>query len=98
MNLILPIGFISTVYLWAYDQILYIIPIIWIVGTIVFKTKSYVQAFVFLIALDVYAFFAMGKLSETSHDLWSLGNTLIVLAGIGIAYLLKEKPEKVKPV
>lgn len=98
MNLILPISFVSTVYLWAYDQILYIIPIIWIVGMIVFKTKSYVQAFLFLIALDTYAFFAMGKLSETSHDLWSLGNTLIVLAGVGIAYLLKEKPEKIRPV
>jgi hypothetical protein len=98
LNLILPISFVSTVYLWAYDQILYIIPIIWIVGTIVFKTKSYVQAFLFLIILDFYAFFAMGKLSETSRDLWSLGNTLIVLVGIGIAYLLKEKPEKIKPV
>ncbi len=98
MNLIIPIGFVSTVYLWAYDQILYIIPIIWIVGTLVYKTKSYVQAFLFLIVLDIYAFFAMSKLGETSHDLWSLGNTLIVLAGIGIAYLFKEKPEKSKPV
>lgn len=98
MDLIIPIGFVSTVYLWAYDQILFIVPIMWIVGTLVFKTKSYVQAFLFLIVLDVYAFFAMSKLGETTHDLWSLGNTVIVLAGIGITYLFKEKPEKIKPV
>lgn len=98
MNLIIPIGFVSTVYLWAYDQILYVIPIIWIVGTVVFKTKSYVQAFLFLIVLDFYAFFAMGRLAEVEHDLWSLGNTLLVLAGMGAAYLFNEKPEKGKPV
>lgn len=100
MNLILPIGFISTVYLWAYDQILFVIPIIWIVGVLVQKTKSYIHAFLFLIVLDMYAFFAMSKLGATNHDLWSLGTTLIVLFGILIAYKVKEKPEKnkLKPV
>ena len=91
LNLIIPIGFVSTVYLWAYDQILYIIPIVWIVGTLVQKTKSYIYAFLFLMFLVFYAFFAVGKLSETSHDLWSLGNTLIVLLGLFIANTLKQK-------
>jgi hypothetical protein len=98
MNWIIPVGFISTVYLWAYDQILYIIPIIWIVGTLVQKTKSYVHAFLFLLLLIVYAFFAMQRLSALSHDLWSLGNTLIVAAGLLLASLLREKPEKLKTV
>jgi len=91
LNLIIPIGFVSTVYLWAYDQILYIIPIVWIVGTLVQKTKSYIYAFLFLIIVVFYAFFAVGKLSETSHDLWSLGNTLIVLLGLFIANKIKQK-------
>lgn len=96
MNLIIPVGFISTVYLWAYDQILYIIPIIWIVGTLVLKTKSYVHAFLFLVLLIIYAFFAMERLIALSHDLWSLGNTLIVFAGLLLASLLRERPEKTK--
>jgi hypothetical protein len=91
LNLIIPIGFVSTVYLWAYDQILYIIPIIWVVGVLVQKTKSYIHAFLFLIILVFYAFFAVGKLSETSHDLWSLGNTLIVFIGLFIANKIKQK-------
>jgi hypothetical protein len=98
MNLIIPVGFISTVYLWAYDQILYIIPIIWIVGTLVQKTKSYIHAFLFLVMLNIYAFHAMERLIVLSHDLWSLGNTLIVFSGLLIAALLREKPEKIKAV
>lgn len=98
MNLIVPIGFISTVYLWAYDQIVYIIPIIWVVGVLVQKTKSYVHAFLFLIILVMYAFFAMERLGVLAHDLWSLGNTLIVLLGMGFAYIIKGKPEKKKVI
>jgi hypothetical protein len=96
LNLIIPIAFISTVYLWGYDQILYIIPILWVVGTLVQKTKSYVHAFLFLIPLVMYAFFAMARLGVTSHDLWSLGNTLIILVGLWIAAIMREKPQKQK--
>jgi hypothetical protein len=78
-NVILPIAFVSTVYLWAYDQILYIIPIVWIIGTLVERTKSYIYAFIFLIVLDLYSFFALIEQAGTSKDLWSLGTTIIVL-------------------
>jgi len=78
-NVILPIAFASTIYLWAYDQLLYIIPIVWIVGTLVKRTKSYLSAFIFLIALDLVSFFALIKQAETSKDLWSLGTTILVL-------------------
>jgi hypothetical protein len=96
MSFIIPIGFITTVYLWEYDQILYVIPIVWVVGTLVQKTKSYIHAFLFLIVLIFYAFFAVAKLRVTLHDLWSWGNTLILLAGYWLALSLKEKPEKDK--
>jgi len=78
-NVILPIAFVSTVYLWAYDQITYIIPIVWIIGTLVERTKSYIYAFIFLIVLDLYSFFALIEQAGTSKDLWSLGTTIIVL-------------------
>jgi hypothetical protein len=96
MSFIIPMGFITTVYLWEYDQILYVFPIIWVIGTLVQKTKSYVHAFLFLIVLIFYAFFAVGRLRVTFHDLWSWGNTLILLAGYWLALTLKEKPEKNK--
>src|SRR6266540_477071 len=90
MNVIIPIGFASTVYLWAYDQILYVIPIIWIVGTLVQRTKSYIYAFLFLVILVLYSFFALVQHANTSKDLWSLGNTIIVLGMILL--LLTGKP------
>jgi hypothetical protein len=94
LNFILPVGFISTVYLWEYDQILYIIPIVWIVGTLVQKTKSYIHAFLILIVLVFYAFFALGQLALLDSDLWSLGNTLMVFIGLWLAYWVKERPAK----
>jgi hypothetical protein len=78
-NFILPVAFVSTIYLWAYDQLPYVIPIVWIIGTLVEKTKSYLFAFIFLIVLDLVSFFALAKQADTSKDLWSLGTTLLVL-------------------
>jgi hypothetical protein len=92
ISFIIPIGFVSTVYLWEYDQIMYTIPIAWVVGTLVQKTKSYIHAFLFLVILVFYAFFAVGKLNSSDHDLWSLGNTLIVLAGYWLASILRQRP------
>jgi hypothetical protein len=78
-NIIIPLGFISTIYLWAYDQLPYIIPIVWIIGTLVGRTKSYLYAFIFLIVLDVFSFYALFQQASTEKDLWSLGTTIIVL-------------------
>ncbi|MFN8413733.1 MAG: glycosyltransferase family 87 protein [Anaerolineales bacterium] len=78
-NVIIPIGFVSTLYLWAYDQILYIIPITWIMGKLVEKKKGYLLAFGFLFVLVTYSFFALAMQANTLKDLWSLGNTVIVL-------------------
>jgi Gpi18-like mannosyltransferase len=97
MSFVIPIGFVATVYLWEYDQILYVIPAVWVVGTLIQKTKSYIHAALFLILLIFYAFFAVGQLGVTEQDLWSFGNTLIVLAGVGLASILKEKPARVQP-
>lgn len=81
-NLILPLGFVSTIYLWAYDQITYIIPIVWVIGTLTERRKSYLWAFAFLILLELVSFFALIKQAETSKDLWSLGTTLLTLGAV----------------
>ena len=92
-NVILPISFVSTIYLWSYDQVSYIIPIVWITGTLVQRTKSYIQAFIFLILLDLFSLFALVQLAATEKDLWSLGITIIVLGmTLGLYYLEQKKP------
>ncbi len=98
MNISIPLGFVTTVYLWQYDQILYMIPIVWIVGTLIQKTKTYFPAFIFLLISTAYSLYALFKMFGPNGlvgDLWSIGNTLIIFAGIGLAHYIKEKPAKV---
>lgn len=92
LNLIVPISFVATLYLWAYDQILYVLPIVWIIGTFVEKSRSYIFPIIFLVILDLYSLFALLQQASTSHDLWSLGTTILVLLFCFIAYKMKQKP------
>lgn len=92
LNLVLPISFVATLYLWAYDQILYVLPMVWIIGTMVEKSRSYIFAILFLIGLDLFSFFALAQQAMTGNDLWSLGTTLIVLLSLLIAERMKPKP------
>ena len=94
-NLIIPIGFVSTIYLWAYDQILYIIPIVWIVGTLVERRKSYIQAFIFLIVLVLVSLAALALHAYTLKDVWSLGTTIIVLS---MSIWLLNRKQKLKMI
>ncbi|NWF63289.1 MAG: DUF2029 domain-containing protein [Chloroflexi bacterium] len=91
-NFILPVAFGSTLYLWAYDQILYVLPILWILGTMVEKSKRYLTATLFLIVLDAVSFFALVQQAFTDKDLWSLATTVLVLAFLFIAQTMKPKP------
>jgi Glycosyltransferase family 87 len=78
-NIIIPIGFVSSVYLWMYDQLPYIIPITWIAAKLVEKTKTYIFTFLFLIVLEVIPFFLLAQLATTGKDLWNISITVIVL-------------------
>jgi hypothetical protein len=95
MNLIIPVGFVSTIYLWAYDQLPYIIPIVWIVGTLVLKQRSILFAFGFLILLDLVSLFALAQQALTEKDLWSLGTTLLVIIFLNITLWIKPRQKKV---
>lgn len=92
MNLIIPVSFVSTIYLWAYDQLPYIIPIVWIVGTLAQKQRSILLAFFFLILLDLASIFALVQQAFTEKDLWSLSSTILVLLFLFIAQRMKPKP------
>ena len=78
-NVVIPVAFVSTIYLWAYDQLPYVIPIIWIVGVLVERKKSYIHAFIFLIVLTLVSLSALILHAFTLRDVWSLGNTLVTL-------------------
>jgi len=97
-NVIIPIGFVSTIYLWAYDQLPYIIPIVWIIGTLVQKSRSYLYAFLFLIVVVLFSLFALVQQASTDKDLWSLGTTIIVLVFFWAASRMKQKPPIDKPL
>jgi hypothetical protein len=79
INVIVPLGFISTIYLWSYDQLLYIIPIVWIVIQLITMKKSYLAAFLFLLGLDILSFAVLYVLAKTHEDLMSISTTIVIL-------------------
>ena len=92
MNVIIPVAFMSTIYLWAYDQLPYILPIVWIVGTLTQKQRNIILAFIFLILLDLISIFAIVQQALTDKDLWSLGTTLLVMLFLLITWRMRQKP------
>ena len=97
-NIIIPLGFVSTIYLWSYDQLLYIIPITWITATLIERTKSYIPTFIFLIILDLLSFTALLIQASTHKDLLSVATTVLIL---GMCFLLThwkpQRPEQALP-
>jgi len=95
-NIIIPLGFISTIYLWSYDQLPYVIPSIWIVGTLVERTRSYLQAVIFLIVLDVLSIYALLVQANTQRDLFSIINTILIL-GVCLWLMHRASPQRPLP-
>ena len=78
-NIIIPVGFISTIYLWSYDQLPYVVPITWIVGMLVDRTKSFIPAIGFMVVLDLFSIYSLLIQAKTHKDLLSIINTILVL-------------------
>lgn len=95
-NIIIPIGFVSSIYLWMYDQLPFIIPITWIAANLIEKTKTYVFTIIFLIVLEVLPFFLLAQLAVTGKDLWNISITVIVLSIT--LWLLIKRHKRVSPV
>ncbi len=85
-NLIIPIGFLSALYLWSYDQVPYVIPIVWLTGTLVERTRSYLPSFALAFALVAISLVGLAIQAYTRQDLISVIPTLIV-TGASIALL-----------
>jgi hypothetical protein len=78
-NLAIPLGFLSAVYIWSYDQILYIIPLVWIAVALLRRTRSYLVALGIVLLADLISFTALGVQAYTLLDRLSLTTTVLVL-------------------
>ncbi len=92
-NLIIPLGFLTAVYLWAYDQLLYIVPIVWLASRLLPRRRAYILFPLLFVLFDIVAFIALGVQANTKQDLLSIATTLLVL---GLLWLLRT-PSRVSP-
>lgn len=79
LNLIILLGFVASAYSWSYDQLLYLVPMMWIVSRLLRVRRGQWLSLGFLLALDVVAFIALGIQATTRQDLASFATTLVVL-------------------
>jgi len=84
LNVILPAAFVSTAYLWSYDQVPYIIPLTWIAIKLVQRTNSYAATIAFTLILVMTSLVALVVQANTRSDLLSILTTVLVLGGIAI--------------
>lgn len=79
-NLVAPLGLLITPYLWSYDHVLLVASFVWLAYQLILRTKKYVFAMFFLIAIDLIAgvgFFLTGLRPE--KDFWSIVVPLVAL-------------------
>lgn len=79
-GLIIPAAFLTTPYLWSYDQILYVIPVAWIAVRLVDRTRGYLAPIIFMSALVLGSIVALLIFARTRSDLASLLTTGLVAA------------------
>jgi hypothetical protein len=81
-NIILPAAFVSTLYLWSYDQLTYIIPIVWIALTLLDRWKSYAPPIAYTLLLVTTSLVALAVQANTGSDLLSIATSLLVLGAV----------------
>jgi hypothetical protein len=89
-GLIIPIAFATTLYLWSYDEIPYVIPIVWIAAELVRRTASYWAGAGFVILVVVTSVVALYIEATTRLDLMS-GLTTVLVLGLGL-WLITSRP------
>jgi hypothetical protein len=88
-SLIVPISFVTAVYGWSYDQILYVIPIAWVAGRLARRRRGYAAAGAFVLTTVLVSLVALGTHAYTGIDVLSSFTSFMVLVGIGAAYILR---------
>ncbi len=90
-SVIIPIAFVTAVYAWSYDQILYVIPIAWSTGQLAVSGRGYALTLVFTVVLVVFSILVLAAQARTGTDLLSSVTSLLVLVAVGAA-LARRQP------
>jgi Glycosyltransferase family 87 len=83
-NIILPLAFLASIYTWSYDQVLYVIPVVWIAVGLVERTGSYLATFVFMPLLVAVSVVLLYQQAVLNTDTASILTTLVVLGGCAL--------------
>ncbi len=78
-NLVIPLGFITALYLYSYDQLLYIVMIVWVIVRLLAGSRPYLKAFAFLVVVDLISLVALTVEAYTHLDFTSLATTVLIL-------------------
>jgi hypothetical protein len=70
---------LASLYLFAYDQIYLLVPIVWICCKLVARTKSYVWVFLWLAFVDLSSLALLWTQARTGVDTWSITTAAVVL-------------------
>lgn len=77
--LIIPVAFVSTIYLWSYDQLPYLIPMLWLAGSLVERSRSYIPTFALIIVLVLVSLIGLVIQAYTRSDLLSIFPTVLII-------------------
>jgi hypothetical protein len=69
-SLAVPLGLLVTPFGWAYEQVLLVLPIVWMMGRLSEKSPFLVGALMFL-ALSVLSLALLFLAASLGHDAWS---------------------------
>jgi hypothetical protein len=83
MALAATVGLLVTPYIWAYDQVLLVLPIALVTLHLMRRGTSYLVGALFFLALDIAALMLLVLATQSGEDVWSA----LVPAAVGLALL-----------
>lgn len=89
-NIAILVSSAAAPYLFAYDQIYFLFPIVWICCRLVALTKSYAWVFLWLLFLDLWSLALLSTQARTGVDTWSITTAAVVL-GVFLWLLERER-------
>ena len=78
-SFMIPLSFLTALYMWSYDQIIYVIPMLWIATRLLARPRRYLLALGALLVIDGVSFVALMVEAYSHQDLTSLATTVLIL-------------------
>jgi len=97
LSLIIPVGLLIVPYLWAYDQILLVVPITYIVQRLIERRAPFMVSALFFFAVSILAILLLMLANTLQADVWSA--TLSALIFGLVIWLMRFTPsERPRPI